>query len=101
MYDFDKNKNIDIYSQGISSKQIAFFKCNTCGHEWRSSIGKRVNKDRDNSYRVVGCPKCDNRTFRKISYAEEYPELNTRFNEKLNGCTFDSLKGKYSSTTKS
>lgn len=88
IYDFEKNKNIDIYFQGISSKQFAFFKCNTCGHKWRSTIGNRVVKEKDNSYRVVGCPKCNRVIFRK------YPELKIMFNEKLNRCTFDSLMGK-------
>ena len=100
IYDFDKNQGIDLSVTGIGSKKIASFRCKSCGHEWESKISDRITRAKDGGLRLVGCPVCDNRSLRKMTYAEEYPELDAKFCEELNGCTLASVRSKDSSTIK-
>lgn len=41
-YDFEKNKDIDITTVNISSKQSVWWKCPTCGNETRSSFASKI-----------------------------------------------------------
>ena len=54
-YDFEKNSDLDIYSEGINSTKIAHWKCKECGREWQTSILARVKKE-NGKYTAVGCP---------------------------------------------
>jgi len=100
IYYFDKNTDIDIYSVGIGSTKRAHFKCPSCGHEWVSVIAGRIRKEEDCKYSLIGCPVCEKRAMRRISYAEEFPELALMFNEKLNSKTLASVRGKSATRVK-
>ena len=102
IYDFRKNdeNGIDIYSLSIQSHVKAFFSCTKCGHKWESPISKRVKKTEYGTYRIVGCPNCNNLKLRKQTYAEQYPELDSMFNEKRNGTTLGLIKSKESASKK-
>lgn len=57
LYDFDKNTDLDIYSQGINSQKFAYWKCKECGRDWESLICSRIKKV-DEKYNVVKCSHC-------------------------------------------
>lgn len=100
IYDFDNNDNIDIYSQSPNSRKIANFRCKNCGYQWKSLISNRARKDKDGNYLLVGCPKCDNKLLRKQNYAEQYPQIASRFNHVRNTRTLESISSKESTTIK-
>ena len=94
IYDFETNeqKGIDIYSLGAGSNVRAHFKCKKCGHEWDSSIHKRIDKSHT-PYRLIDCPKCSNPVFRSIPYSEQFPDWVAMFREDLNAIPLDSIRG--------
>lgn len=98
IYDFEENTAIDISSKGVSSTETAAFSYKACGHKWSSPICQRVHKNKDGTYRLVGCPVCANKKYRKVTYAEQYPELDLLFNKELNNRTLSSVKAKDSGT---
>jgi len=95
IYDFDYNakKGIDIYKEGASSKKTVHFKCQNCGHEWDSPIYKRVKKNDDGTYKLVGCSVCSHGLFRKVPYSVEFPLLAKMYREDLNNISLDSIRG--------
>lgn len=101
IYDFDLNEDIDITSEGVGSTQNVNFKCQICGRKWAASIADTVRKQPDGSYRVIGCRNCDNRKYRKISYAEQYPDLTNRFDSEKNGFPFTELERRKNASTDS
>lgn len=57
-YDFNKNKNIDIYSIPLRDQNIMIsWKCPDCGNEWDSPLSSRVRGKKDN-YSFSGCKNC-------------------------------------------
>jgi hypothetical protein len=44
-------KNGDMKDFAINSQQKVYWKCNTCGYEWKTRIDGRTNRD-------CGCPEC-------------------------------------------
>ena len=100
IYDSEKNKDVDIYSLGITSRKEVFWKCPLCKNEWRSPVNKRIHREKDGTLRLVNCSTCSNKGFRKLTYAEEYPELDAMFDEKRNGCQLASVKSKDSNVIK-
>lgn len=57
-YDFNKNKNIDIYSIPLRDQNIMIsWKCPDCGNEWDSPLSSRVRGKKDN-YSFSGCRIC-------------------------------------------
>ena len=57
-YDFEKNKDIDIYSLSPASRIPVYWKCPDCGKESFSAIASRVRKQKDGTYHVAGCMNC-------------------------------------------
>ena len=94
IYDFEENerKGIDIYSLGPCSQSVAHFICDKCGNDWDSRISYRIKKE-NGRYRLVGCPKCSNMSFRQIPYSQQYPDLAKMYLEDLNGVCLDSIRG--------
>lgn len=84
LYDWKKNKNIDIYNCTVGSSAMAWWHCPDCGREWSSEISQRVIKKQDEAYRVVGCNNCNRLNARKTSYGDEYPLLKKMYVEELN-----------------
>ena len=76
LYDFEKNAGLDIYSFGLWSKKEVFWKCPICGNEWSGPIYCRIRKETDGTFSLIKCPVCSNNKYRKLTYAEQYPELN-------------------------
>lgn len=56
-YDFEKNKEIDVYSLKVVDPTVVWWKCPDCGYEWRSAVRSRV-KGKYGSYSVARCPLC-------------------------------------------
>ena len=63
-----KNGNLSPKMFGINSNDYAWWKCKTCGHEWKTTIIQRGGK------RNSGCPECSKilrgKTFTKTKVAE-------------------------------
>jgi len=57
-----KNGSLRPSDFSYGSTYPAWWKCNTCGHEWYSTINNRTKKDRKNS---PGCPVCANKEVKK------------------------------------
>lgn len=96
IYDFDYNaqKGIDIYKEGVHSRKIVHFKCKKCGHEWDSQICSRVKKTTENTYALADCPKCSNGNHRQIPYSVEFPILAQMYRNDLNPIPLDSITGR-------
>ena len=94
IYDFETNERngIDICSLTPNSRTEAHFKCKKCGNEWDSPISNRI-KLRNGKYVFVDCPECSNKSFRKIPYSEEYPDLAAMYRKDLNNVELDSIRG--------
>lgn len=77
-FDIEKNVDIDIEWLSPKSGQYVWWKCETCGHSWRSKVATAVNSKGN-------CPNCyrNNMTNNVITYrlnkngslADHYPEL--------------------------
>lgn len=64
-YDFEKNKNIDIYSLAIKDKKTPVaWKCELCGKEWTAPLAYRVAGTAGN-YRLKKCQRCSGISQRK------------------------------------
>lgn len=80
----EKNGNVKP-SDVIYNRGKYWFKCNTCGNEWKVYL---ENRTRDNN--PTGCPVCGNRRVidkkRKNNIlCDKYPELVTEWNYERNG----------------
>ncbi|MBR2408383.1 MAG: zinc-ribbon domain-containing protein [Lachnospiraceae bacterium] len=85
-----ENPHIDLPKTKLFSKTEVFFHCHNCGHEWSGPLGNRISKD-NGTYRVLGCPKCDNNSLRRITYAEQYPDLAAMYNARVSGRPLSSI----------
>ena len=81
-YDFEKNKEIDPYTIGISEITPVFWKCHECGYEWDTSPDSRIQFLEEGKYKLRNCPACAGLRRREL-FAEEYPDLFDRFDEDL------------------
>lgn len=91
-WNYERNGNLKPEMFGINSNDVAWWKCKTCGHEWKTSIIHRGGK------RNSGCPECakikKGKTFTKRrvsergSLADNNPKLAAEWNyEKNDGLT--------------
>ena len=90
-YYFKKNIDVDIATLSVTTLDPVWWKCHTCGYEWKASPNGRI-KCEQGEYIIRSCPACIG-LVRTKTYAEEYPQLVDRFIEELNGCTLADLKG--------
>lgn len=74
IYDFEKNKNIDIEHQGWSSRERIACKCPDCGREWTTIINSQILKEGD-SYRIIGCDHKNRKTRQHVPFVSESPTL--------------------------
>lgn len=87
-WNYEKNGNLKPGMFGINSNDTAWWKCKTCGHEWKTTIIHRGGK------RNSGCPECakiikgkvftKNRVLERGSLAENNPTLATEWNYERN-----------------
>lgn len=61
-WDYDKNIDISPDDYTCGSKIKVWWKCQTCGNEWKASINNRTNHD-------SGCPKC--KKYSRTSFPEQ------------------------------
>lgn len=88
-WNWEKNGNLSPDMFGINSNDKVWWKCNTCGHEWQTTVIQRGGK------RNSGCPECSKikrgKTFTKAkvlergSLAENNPELAKEWHPTKNG----------------
>ena len=88
-YDDKKNTNIDISTLSVSTLDNVWWKCPVCNYSWSTSPSARVIFNKGH-YDIRECPYCSG-SRRKLTYAEEYPDLAARFLEQLNGCTLSDI----------
>lgn len=100
IFDATENPGIDIKKLRVNSKKEVHFHCKSCNHEWNGIIGNRIRKNEDDTYRVLGCPVCDNNRKRALSYSEQYPALADMYNEEASGYQLDSLTAEESNHIK-
>ena len=74
IYDFEKNKNIDIEHQGWSSRERIACKCPDCEREWTTIINSQILKEGD-SYRIIGCDHKNRKTRQHVPFVSESPTL--------------------------
>lgn len=74
IYNFEKNKNIDIEHQGWSSRERIACKCPDCGREWTTIINSQILKEGD-SYRIIGCDHKNRKTRQHVPFVSESPTL--------------------------
>lgn len=84
-----KNGNLSPNMFGINSNDYAWWKCKTCGHEWRTTIIQRGGK------RNSGCPECSKKLRGEVftkgkvlergSLAENNPVLTKEWHPTKNG----------------
>lgn len=84
-YDWERNKSIDIYKIGLSSKARAYWNCKKCGRKWENDFQSMIEHNSDGSVGVVGCRGCRLRFFTKKTYADDYPELVEIHDDELSG----------------
>lgn len=91
IFDTKENPNIDINKLRTKTNTVIHFHCKSCNHEWDGILGNRVRKNEDGTYRLLGCPVCDNNAYRRTLYLEEYPELLTMYNREKNNFSLEDL----------
>lgn len=98
-YDFDKNKDIDIYTQGLDSAVHVWRKCPDCGRSWQTAIKSCIKKT-DGKYSVVKCPHF-NTTKRKkeeVPFISEIPSLAKFFDSTKNVSSASEIKSNSTDT---
>ena len=88
-WDYEKNGNLKPEMFGINSNDRVWWRCSTCGHEWKTTIIHRGGK------RNSGCPECakeqKGKTFTKRrvsergSLADKNPALAAEWHPTKNG----------------
>lgn len=91
-FDWERNKNIDIYAVGINAKSRVYWKCDKCGRKWENDFQSMIERNSDGSLEVAGCRRCRLRFFTKNTYADDYPELVKIHNDSLSGHSLAELK---------
>ena len=89
-YDFSKNTNINPDELSVTSNIPVWWLCKKCAYEWQTSPNSRVIAT-EYGYKIRNCPVCAG-TIRNHSYAEDYPDLRMRFDNKANNISLDDLK---------
>ncbi|MBO6239473.1 MAG: zinc-ribbon domain-containing protein [Butyrivibrio sp.] len=79
-WDYDRNAPLTPSEVKKGSHSKVWWKCQTCGFSWESSINNRV--------RGTGCPSCVIKNRRKTEYLEQYPELYNEWDVEKNGCSY-------------
>jgi len=84
-YDFIKNEGFDIYNEGINSLKKVFWKCDTCGRSWNTSIVSRIKKD-NGQYEARKCPhyNTEKRKAENVPLVIDSPELMKFWNRDKN-----------------
>lgn len=88
-----ENAEIKLNTFGPGSATTVSWKCPNCGYKWSTSIRARVRNSnpKDTNLSLVGCPRCERVPYRKISYAEQYPDLLNTFDAEENGVSLSEL----------
>lgn len=74
-YNFDKNKDIDIYSIPLRNTDIPIdWICPDCGYEWQAPLASRI-KGKKGSYSFVGCLQCYLHSVERITPVSSVPKL--------------------------
>jgi len=83
-YDFNKNKEIDIYSIPLRNNKILIdWKCPNCGKEWKSPLAQRIiGKKGEYSFR--GCQDCYIYSKERITPVSSVPKLIKQWDFKKN-----------------
>lgn len=92
--DWDYEKNAMPPSKCfITSKDIVFWKCGTCGYEWAGAISGHFSRNKDGTYRLRKCLVCNGKkTFSGAKNLEsEYPEIAAEYVPELNSVPLSSL----------
>ncbi len=74
-YDYEKNKDIDIYSLTARTPKKIWWKCDSCGNSWQATIASQNDKIKH------GCPYCSGRlvTEGKNDLKSQFPDLLTEW----------------------
>lgn len=74
-FNFDKNKNIDIYSIPLRNSDIPInWKCPDCGYEWSAPLASRID-GKKGSYTFRGCHQCYLHSVDRITPVASIPKL--------------------------
>lgn len=74
-FNFEKNKDIDIYSIPLRNTNIQIdWKCPDCSYEWRSPLASRINGTKSN-YSFIGCKHCSQNEKNRITPVASFPKL--------------------------
>lgn len=74
-FNFDKNKDIDIYSISLRNSEILIdWKCPDCKREWRSPLASRI-KGKKGTYSFTGCQDCYFHDKDRITPVSSIPKL--------------------------
>ncbi len=74
-FNFDKNKDIDIYSIPLRNTEIPIdWKCPDCGYEWSSPLATRID-GKKGSYSFRGCHQCYLHSTDRITPVSSKPKL--------------------------
>lgn len=74
-FNFDKNKEIDIYSISLRNLEIPIdWQCPDCGREWTSPLASRIKGTKDN-YTFIGCQACYLHSVERITPVSSDPKL--------------------------
>ncbi len=91
IFDTSENPEVNLLKLRLNTTATVHFHCKNCNYTWNGKLGNRIRKNEDGSYRLLGCPMCDNNARRKQTYAEQYPELTTMYNEEKSGRSLASI----------
>ena len=74
-YDFEKNKDIDIYSIPLRNTDIPiYWKCPDCGYSWQANLASRID-GKKGSYSFRGCHQCYLHSLERITPISSVPRL--------------------------
>lgn len=84
-YDFEKNGDFDIYSEGLDSSKRVFWKCPICGRSWETTIRARIKRI-DGQYITVPCPHYNTakRKAHEVPVVADVPNLIKFWNQNTN-----------------
>lgn len=76
-YDPEKNEGIDIYAQGVDSRESVVWHCPECQRIWTAQIRNRIRRVGENQYKVIGCshPRKSSSENIKVTMVSEVPEM--------------------------
>jgi len=71
-FDFEKNREIDVYKLKTTSVTKIFWKCPTCSHEWENKLRAALSWQNEKNCAFKGCPVCESK---RGIYISEVPRL--------------------------